>query len=206
MSNFTKGVLECGGLALRYAEAGQGQPLLLFSAETSADADDIAMDLTTRHRVILLDVPASVLPQPLDFATHLVQALARLDITLCSVVGVSQGSTLALAYALAAPQQVQRLILVSPPPTSVQNPTLGDRLRDLTTPTLALVGTRDRSGAREAGRLCRERIPSCYLLLVYDAGQAIAADRREACLAPINEFLEQGEGFIVSHDSQMLRP
>lgn len=68
------------------------------------------------------------------------------------------------------------------------------------------IGSRDRSGSREAGRLCRAQIPECYLLLVYEAGQAIAADRREACLSPIREFLTQGEGFIVSHDSQLIRP
>jgi len=71
---------------------------------------------------------------------------------------------------------------------------------------LVLVGTRDRSGSREAGHICREQIPACHLLLVYDAGHAIAAERREACLSPIGEFLEQGEGFIVFHESQMIRP
>jgi pimeloyl-ACP methyl ester carboxylesterase len=88
----------------------------------------------------------------------------------------------------------------------VENPELGVRLRDVKAPTLVLVGTRDRSGSRDAGHTLREQIPACHLLLVYDAGRAIAAERREACLSPINEFLEQGEGFIVSHDSQMIRP
>ena len=71
---------------------------------------------------------------------------------------------------------------------------------------MVLVGTRDRSGSREAGQIFRAQVPACHLLLVYDAGHAIAAERRAACLASISEFLEQGEGFIVFHDSQMIRP
>ena len=75
---------------------------------------------------------------------------------------------------------------------------------EIATPTLVLVGTRDRSGSRDAGHVCRERIPACHLVLVYEAGQALLADRREACLTPINEFLEQGEGFIVFHESHLV--
>jgi pimeloyl-ACP methyl ester carboxylesterase len=89
---------------------------------------------------------------------------------------------------------------------AVQQPELSAKLCEIKAPTLVLVGTRDRSGSREAGRLCREQIPACYLVLVYDAGHAIAADRHDACLSPISDFLEQGEGFIVSHESQMIRP
>ncbi len=111
-----------------------------------------------------------------------------------------------MAQAVYTPEQVQRLVFLSPALASVQHPELGARLREVKAPTLVLVGTRDRSGAREAGHICRAQIPACHLLLVYDAGHAIAADRREACLAPIGEFLEQGEGFIVFHDSQMIRP
>ena len=72
--------------------------------------------------------------------------------------------------------------------------------------TLVLVGTRDTSGAIEAGRLCREKIQSCHLSFVYGAGHALAGDRPEACLNPIVQFLEQGEQFIIFRESQVIRP
>jgi pimeloyl-ACP methyl ester carboxylesterase len=206
MSGFKEGVLECNGLTIRYAESGEGQPVVLFPAGDGALFDDIAAGLATRHRVIALDVAVFGLEKIQDFAESLSQSLARLGVASFSVIGVSRGATPALAQAAYTPEQVERLVLFSPSLASVQHPELRTRLREVKAPTLVLVGTRDRSGAREAGRICREQIPSCHLLLVYDAGHIIVADRREACLSPLGEFLEQGEGFIVFHESQMIRP
>jgi pimeloyl-ACP methyl ester carboxylesterase len=131
---------------------------------------------------------------------HVSQALARLGVKSFSVIGISQSAAFALAQAVYTPAQVHRLVLLSPPLAAVQHPELESKLSEVKAPALILVGTRDRSGSREAGRLCRERIPTCHLLLVYEAGHAIAADRREACLASIGEFRARGEGFIVSHE------
>jgi pimeloyl-ACP methyl ester carboxylesterase len=204
MSNFTEGVLECNGLSIRYAEAGEGKAIVVFPASAGIVVDEIAAALSTRHRAIVLDIPTSDMTR--DFAQSLAQGFARLGIPSFSVVGISRGVSAALMQAISTPEQVQRLILVSPPLAALQQPQLSAKLREIKTPTLVLVGTRDRSGAREAGHLCREQILACYLVLVYDAGPEIAVDRRDACLSPIREFLEQGEGFIVSHESQMIRP
>lgn len=206
MNDFTAGVLDWHGRSIRYTEAGAGPAVVIFPAGEGELFDDVAMTLATRHRVIVVDAPALDASQTQDCAAHLAQALARLGVSSFSVLGVSRGATPALAQAMCTPTQVQRLVLISPPLASVQHPELGERLSEIKAPTLVLVGTRDRSGARVAGRTCRERIPSSHLLLVYEAGHAIIADRREACLAPINEFLDRGEGFIVFQDSQMIQP
>jgi pimeloyl-ACP methyl ester carboxylesterase len=206
MSSLREGILECNGFPIRYVESGEGRPVVVFPAGEGALFDDIAAELAVQHRVIVLDVPASGLGKIQDFAEHLAQSIAGLGVASFSVIGVSRGATPALAQAVYTPEQIHRLVLLSPPLASVQNPELGARLREVRAPTLVLVGTRDRSGSREAGHICREQIPACHLLLVYDAGHAIAVDRREACLSPIGEFLEQGEGFIVFHESQMIRP
>ncbi|HKA53987.1 MAG TPA: hypothetical protein VKJ47_10035 [Candidatus Binatia bacterium] len=205
MSGFTEGVLECNGLPIRYAEAGEGRAVVVFPAGDGKLIDDVAAGLAAHHRVIALNAAPGV-GKVRDFAEQLSRALARLGVASFSVIGAERGATPALAQAVYTPEQVHRLVLVSPPLTSVQHPELAARLREVKTPMLVLVGTRDRSGSRDAGRTCREQMPSCHLLLVYDAGQAVAADRREACLSSIGEFLEQGEGFIVSHDSQLIRP
>jgi pimeloyl-ACP methyl ester carboxylesterase len=206
MSDFTEGILDCSGLSVRYVEAGEGRPVIVFPAGEGELFDEVAAALATRHRVIVLDTLAAESRKSHDFVVHLTSALARLGVSSFSVIGVSRGATPALAQAAAAPEHVQRLILVSPLLAAAQQPELEARLGDIKVPTLVLVGTRDQSEARSAGQMLRARIPTCHLLLVYDAGHAIAADRREACLSPIGEFLEQGEGFIVSHDSQMIRP
>ena len=201
-----EGVLDCDGVPLRYAESGKGRAVVVLPAESGVVFDDIATALATDHRVIVFDVSASLGGNMQEFAEHFSQALARLGVASFSLVGISPGATLALAQAVYAPGQIDRLILLSPLLAIMQYTELGAKLRRVKAPTLVLVGTRDRSGSREAGRFCREHIPTCHLLLVYEAGHAIAADRREACLSPTREFLEQGEGFIVSHESQLIRP
>jgi pimeloyl-ACP methyl ester carboxylesterase len=168
--------------------------------------EDVTTALATRYRVITLDVPSFAEEKNGDFARQLAQALAQRGVASFSLIGVSGGATYALRQAIGTPDIVQRLVLVSPPLASVQKPQLELKLSNVKAPTLVLVGTRDHSGSRAAGHACRSQIPTCHLLLVYDAGQAIITDRQEACLAPIREFLDRGEGFIVSHESQLIRP
>lgn len=206
MNTYAEGRLEDKGFTIRYAESGTGQPVIVFPAGDGLRFDDIAATLAAHYRVIVLDVPDSGLGNRQDVAEHIGQALTRIGVESFSVIGMSHGTTRALAQATSTPEHVHRLVLVSPLLASGQQPQLEARLSDVKAPTLVLVGTRDRSGSREAGHLCRSRIPTCHLLLVYDTGQAIASDRREACLSPIVEFLEQGEGFIVSRESQLIRP
>jgi pimeloyl-ACP methyl ester carboxylesterase len=206
MNEVRENILESNGVSIRYLESGAGRPVLIFPAGDGLLFDEVAEALALQHRVMVCDLPASGRTQRQDWAIHLARALARLDVASFSVIGVSQGTAPALAQAIYTPKQIDRLILLSPPLAAVQDAELGSRLREITAPTLVLVGTRDRSGSRQAGHRCREQIPSCHLILVYEAGHAIAADRREACLSPIGEFLEQGEGFIVCHDSQLIHP
>ena len=206
MSGIQEDILHCGGRSIRYIESGKGTTVVVFPDAGITTGEDIAAGLAAHHRVLVLDVTDPGLASMQEFATGLPSALTKIGVETFSVLGAAQGVTPALAQAIYTPEQINGLIVVSPPLTSVQTPELNARLKEITVPTLVLVGTRDRSGSREAGRLCRAQIPVCYLLLVYEAGQAIAVDRREACLSPIREFLTRGEGFIVTHESQLIRP
>jgi pimeloyl-ACP methyl ester carboxylesterase len=206
MTNVKEGTLICNGVQIRYCESGQGDPVVLFPANEKQPFDELAAELAVDHRVIVLNASEPSAEQSTMLAAGMRQALEQLEIASCCVIGVSQGTVAALDLALDESSQVQKLVLLSPPIAAIQAPHLSVRLKDIKPPTLVLVGTRDRSGARETGRLCREQIPICHLSLVYDAGQTLIADRREACLAPIREFITQGEGFIVSHESQVIRP
>jgi pimeloyl-ACP methyl ester carboxylesterase len=207
VNQYTEGNLECNGLKIRCVELGAGQPVVVFPAAGANLFDDVVTRaLATRYCVIALDVPTSVERKNRAFAQQLAQALAQRGVAAFSVVGIVDGATPALLQAAVTPDVVQRLVLISPSRAAVLQPQCEAKLSDVKAPTLVLVGTRDRSGSREAGHTCRAQIPTCHLLLVYEAGQSIATDRQEACLAPIREFLDQGEGFIVSHESQLIRP
>jgi pimeloyl-ACP methyl ester carboxylesterase len=81
---------------------------------------------------------------------------------------------------------------------------LAARLAGLAVPVLALFGTRDRTIPREAARRYREHLPHCHVMLVYDAGHAIAADRPEAVASLVADFLERREQFVVSRAGGLL--
>jgi pimeloyl-ACP methyl ester carboxylesterase len=198
------GTLEADGLRVHYLEAGSGEPVVVFPDRDGELFDSLLDKLAGRNRVIAFDLSAGGTITPRDVAAKLPQGLPRLGVDRYAVMGVAHGAALALAQAIAAPEQIDKLILLSP--RFAQSVEAVANLAQVKAPTLVLVGTRDISGSVEAGRLCREKIRVCHLSFVYDAGQAVAADRLEACADSIADFLEQGEQFIIFRESQMIRP
>lgn len=79
-------------------------------------------------------------------------------------------------------------------------------LPDLQVPVLVLFGTMDRMIPSEMGRIYCEKLPNCNLVLVYDAGHAIDADRPEAFVSIISDFLQHQEGFLVNRQSWLINP
>ena len=80
------------------------------------------------------------------------------------------------------------------------------RLRDLATPTLVLFGTLDRVMPPEIGRIYKALMPNAHLVLVYDAGHAIAAERPEAFTEVVVDFLERNDAFVISRGRTVLLP
>jgi pimeloyl-ACP methyl ester carboxylesterase len=104
--------------------------------------------------------------------------------------------------AIQAKQQalVQRLIGPN------RDPELESQLRNLATPTLVLFGTYDRLIAPEMGHFYKEQIPNCHLVFVYDAGHAIGAERPEAFVEVVADFLERHEAFVISRTETVIHP
>jgi pimeloyl-ACP methyl ester carboxylesterase len=196
--------LETDGLSIGYFEAGNGDPLIVFLAKDGEFADPLLRKLAESHRIISLKLSSHDFTNANQIAEKLLHALTSMGIERCSVIGISSGARPALALAIAAPEYIEQLILLSPLQLSEDAELLD--FAGISAATLVLVGTRDTSGAIEAGRLCREKIQSCHLSFVYGAGHALAGDRPEACLNPIVQFLEQGEQFIIFRESQVIRP
>jgi pimeloyl-ACP methyl ester carboxylesterase len=194
--------LEIDGLSIGYSVAGNGGVVIMFPAEEAAPDQLLLRKLSESNRVISLDLPSRIYPNVSEWAEKMLRGFASLGIEHCSLIGISAGAQPALALAAAAPEGVDRLILLSP---LLPEDQLID-LASIKTATLVLVGTRDAPGAIESGRRCRERIPSCHLSFVYGAGHALTNDRPKASLDPIMQFLQEGEQFIIFRDSQMIRP
>ena len=83
---------------------------------------------------------------------------------------------------------------------------LEDQLAVLQTPTLVLFGTEDVIVPPAMGPIYRQRMPNCHLILVYDAGHAIDADRPEAFVSVVGDFLQRREQFVVTRTSSLINP
>ena len=80
------------------------------------------------------------------------------------------------------------------------------RLADMACPTLAIFGAEDRLVAPEAPRIYRERIANSNLSFVYDAGHLIEAERPEALINAVSDYVAQRETFIVGRQSGVINP
>jgi pimeloyl-ACP methyl ester carboxylesterase len=83
---------------------------------------------------------------------------------------------------------------------------LESRLPGLHVPVLVLFGTLDRMIPPEMGRLYCEKLPNCHLILVYDAGHEVDADRPEAFVSVVSDFLQRHEAFLVNRQSGLIHP
>ena len=69
-----------------------------------------------------------------------------------------------------------------------------------------LWGTLDRLIPSEMGRIYKELMPNCHLVLVYDAGHLIDAERPEAFAEVVGDFLERHEAFLISRTETVIHP
>lgn len=83
---------------------------------------------------------------------------------------------------------------------------LEDRLRKLVIPTLVVFGTLDRVTPPEMGRIYKALMPGSHLVFVYDAGHLIAAERPEAFVEVVADFLERNEAFLISRARTVIFP
>ncbi len=123
------------------------------------------------------------------------------------LVSTTDSAPIALWQAIEATEGVEALVLLSPTASGfTSDPELERRLGEMQAPTLILIGTNDAAIPPETGRLYVERLPNCYYTLVYDAGHAIAAERPEALLAAVCDFVERRGAFIVERNSTAINP
>jgi pimeloyl-ACP methyl ester carboxylesterase len=188
------------GSELRYVEAGSGSGVILLQGALNGPLAD---RLSESFRVVTLEVR--------DFHNRqrLAEALSRVTVELgiaqYCLIADSELATTAIAHTIASGDLVEALILLAPSCPS-SGPDIDLPLEELKAPTLVLFGTRDQVVKPETGRIYARRLPKCFYTLVYDAGHDIGADRPQALLAVVRDFLEHREKFLVPHGSSVINP
>jgi 4,5:9,10-diseco-3-hydroxy-5,9,17-trioxoandrosta-1(10),2-diene-4-oate hydrolase len=80
------------------------------------------------------------------------------------------------------------------------------RLSEIACATLVLFGSEEKLVAPEAARLYRARIPNSNIAFVYDAGHLIEAERPEALINAVADYVELRETFIVGRQTGIINP
>jgi pimeloyl-ACP methyl ester carboxylesterase len=80
------------------------------------------------------------------------------------------------------------------------------RLGEIQCSTLVVFGSQDQMVAGQAASIYRRDIPNCNVSIVYDAGHLILAERPEALISTVADFVERRETFIVSRRSRVINP
>jgi len=259
---FHEGFVEADGFRIRYAEAGEGPPLVHLHGAGGLRLSPTHDLLARQFRVIAFEMPGfgqspenTRTKTMAELGLTMAEAAAALGLDQYNLWGISTGGAAALWLALQRPQVVSALVLAAPsgivppgnqpaagtpaemarilyghpermPPLPARDPgtvkkqgalvgrlratgrdpDLEARMRQLEVPTLVLWGTLDRLIPSEMGRIYKELMPNCHLVLVYDAGHLIDAERPEACAEVIGDFLERHEAFLISRTDTMIHP
>ena len=80
------------------------------------------------------------------------------------------------------------------------------RLGEISCATLVLFGSEDKIVAPEAARIYRERIPNSNIAFMYDTGHLIEAERPEALINAVTDYVELQETFIVGRQTGIINP
>ena len=80
------------------------------------------------------------------------------------------------------------------------------KLGEIKCATLVVFGLKDKMVAPEAARIYHEKIPNCNVSIVYDAGHLILAERPEALINAVSDYVERRETFIVGRQSSLINP
>lgn len=162
----------------------------------------LAVQHPERVRALVLEAPAAIRPQNAGAGTAPVsgtpeQMAARLYAhpermpPLSAVDPAVQAKQLRLVRRLIGPNRDAELEAA---------------MRRLDIPTLVLFGTLDRMIPPEMGRHYKELLPNGHLVLVYDAGHAIGAERPEAFVEIVTDFLDRHEAFLISRTETVIHP
>jgi pimeloyl-ACP methyl ester carboxylesterase len=193
--------IEADGLRFRYVETGQGAPLIHLCGDGGLRLTP-AHELLSRHfRVVVFDAPDP--GQTRELAAALARAISALSLGSFNLMGTSSSASSAVGVALQETARVNALVLEAP--TAI-DPLLEQRLAELTTPTLVLLGTEDTVVPAAAGRIYKEKLPAGHLVFVYGAGHAISTDRPEAFAEVVVDFLERREAFVISRATTLINP
>jgi pimeloyl-ACP methyl ester carboxylesterase len=183
------------GEGLAHCEAGSGETIVAIVGDGGLPTRAHAL-LAERRRVIVFAMPADA-RSPQEAARRIGAAMVAMGIKRFDLLGEGAGAAAAVWLASAPEAEIGSVVLAAPDSLT------DETFREIKQPVLVLSGTKDQS---DAGDRYRTLLPDCHFMFVYDAGQAIGAERPEAFAFVAFEFFERRDLFLVSRENGMAFP
>jgi pimeloyl-ACP methyl ester carboxylesterase len=206
----TERLVDVAGESIRYWEAGAGEVVVILDG-LGAGMAQLQDALAGKYRVIRLEPDGTGTSK--DVAYQMVQAVREITSGKITLIAASGSANAAIWHALEATQAVGALVLISPVAVlpageadGGRDAGLESRMGEIECATLVVFGLNDRTIAPEAAGVYKASISNCHVSLVYDAGHNIMADRPEALIDVVSDFVERGEAFIVARHSGLINP
>ena len=206
----TERLVDVAGESIRYWEAGAGEVVVILDGGGAGMAQ-LQDALAGKYRVIRLEPDGTGTSKHAASQTgRVVREITSEKITLIAASGAAGA---AIWHALEATEVVEALALISPAAVLPAGEADGgcdagleSRMGEIECATLVVFGLNDRTMAPGAASVYKANIPNCNVSLVYDAGHNIMADRPEALIDVVSDFVERGEAFIVARHSGLINP
>ena len=231
---FQESFIEADGFRIRYLAAGQGDPVVILDS-VSGGTSKLRDALVQRYSVTVLELPGfgsspanTKSSSVKDLAEVVAQATEKTVPEKYTLIGTSFGANVALWHTLQAPDRVDALVLISPTALLPKGSPAGDnatemalirrlggdihdteaesRLGEIQCPTLVVFGSKDGLVAAAAASTYRQEIPNSHVSIVYDAGHLIVAERPEALINTVVDYVERRETFVVSRQTGVINP
>jgi len=200
---FAERRIDVDGASVRCLEAGRGAVVVTLHGDADAGPTALEKLLAQRFRVVALESPGLAAQPPQNAARLVVKAVRTLGLEQYSLLASTSAAAPAVHHAIEAAAQVEALILLSP---SGRMGELDARLGDVKATTLVLAGTRYKPAASAAARMCADRIPDSYFMVVYDAGPGMENERPAALFEAIADFIERRGRFVLERQDSALVP
>lgn len=176
------------------SEQGQGRPVIALGADFSGSAAHAA--LARRFRVIALDAKDG--QAAADW-------IAGQAFETCGLLGIGEAAPDALTAASVSGEKINALVLVSPRGLPVgegrADAALGPLMKTTPAPKCVLLGYDDKTLPKNAAALFKTSLSRTNVVLVWEAGGDIAADRPEALASAAGDFLDRQGRFGFMTDS-----
>jgi pimeloyl-ACP methyl ester carboxylesterase len=200
---FSERRIDVDGTPIRCLERGEGEPVVTLRGDSGAAPTALDQLLAQKFRMLLLESPAFAAGSPQDAARLLARTLAKLSLGKHALLASGPAAAMALCHAAEAAGAPEALVLLSPAGSLTGAEA---HMRDITAPTLILVGTKDEPATEAAGRLCGDHIRESYPMLVYDSGPAMATERPAALFEAVADFLERRGRFVMERQESVISP